>query len=214
MNRQEKLSIITQEKLIAIIRSNMQSNVSIIIEALVDSGIKALEVTSNTAGFSEEIIKARQKYPTVLIGAGTITNVGLAQKAVEAGAQFIVTPNTNREVVACAHENELPVLMGALTPTEICNANEAGADAVKLFPGGIENMGIPYYKSIKGPLSNIDLYAVGGIGLHNIKEWFEAGIQGVGVGGSLTTLNENNTVEDIRKTAKKMLEIIEEFKRK
>ncbi len=213
MNRQEKLAIITQEKLIAIIRSKSQSNVAVIIKALVDSGIKVLEVTSNTVGFSEEILKARKLYPNILIGAGTITNVNLAKKAVEAGAQFIVTPNTDASVVAYAHKNELPILMGALTPTEICTANEAGADAVKLFPGGIENIGIPYYKSIKGPLSDIALYAVGGISLNNIKEWFEAGIQGVGVGGSLTALNGNNTVENIQNTAKQMLEIIKEFKR-
>ncbi|WP_010179148.1 bifunctional 4-hydroxy-2-oxoglutarate aldolase/2-dehydro-3-deoxy-phosphogluconate aldolase [Aquimarina agarilytica] len=211
MNRQQKSAFIAQEKLIAIIRSKSQSNVSVIIEALVDSGIKALEVTSNTAGFCEEIKKARLKYPNVLIGAGTITNVSLLKKAIDAGAQFIVTPNTNAEVVTYAHQQELPVFMGALTPTEICAANEAGADVVKLFPGNTQNMGIPYYKAIKGPLSDISLFAVGGIGLHNIKEWFDAGIQGVGVGGGLTSLNENNSIEDIRNTAKQMLEIIKGY---
>ncbi|WP_010521552.1 bifunctional 4-hydroxy-2-oxoglutarate aldolase/2-dehydro-3-deoxy-phosphogluconate aldolase [Aquimarina agarivorans] len=211
MNRQEKLAIITQEKIVAIIRSKSQSNVSMIIDALVESGIKALEITSNTAGFTEEIQKARKKYPNILIGAGTITNVNLAKKAVSAGAQFIVTPNTNSAVVTYAHKNELPVLMGALTPTEICNANEAGADAVKLFPGGIESMGIPYYKAIKGPLSAITLFAVGGIGLHNIKEWFDAGIQGVGVGGDLTALNETNSIANIKNTAKQMLKIVSEY---
>ncbi len=211
MNRQEKLAIIAQEKLIAIIRSKSQSNVSIIIEALVSSGIKALEVTSNTVGFYEEIKKARKQYPDVLIGAGTITNLALAKKAVEAGAQFVVTPNTNTEVIRYAHTHGLPVLMGALTPTEICAANEAGADVIKLFPSAIQSFGIPYYKAIRGPLNEITLFAVGGIGLHNIKEWFQAGIQGVGVGGELTTLDKNNTVDDIKNTARKMISICKEY---
>ncbi|KAA1247864.1 bifunctional 4-hydroxy-2-oxoglutarate aldolase/2-dehydro-3-deoxy-phosphogluconate aldolase [Aquimarina sp. RZ0] len=211
MNRQEKLTLILEEKIVAIIRSKVQSDVNQIIEALASSGIKALEITSNTVGFMEEIKKARAKYPDILVGAGTITNTTLAKQAVDAGAQFIVTPNTNTEVIKYAHLHELPVLMGALTPSEICEAEAAGADVVKLFPSGTENIGIPYYKAVSAPLDNITLFAVGGIGLHNIKAWFEAGIQGVGVGGKLTTLNENNTLEDIRNTAKQMLDIIKNF---
>ncbi len=211
MKRQEKSAIIQQEKLIAIIRSQNQSDVSVIIDTLVDSGIKALEVTSNTTGFIEEIQKARKKHPHVLIGAGTITNVTLVKQAIAADAQFIVTPNTNTDVIAYAHQFELPVFMGALTPSEICTAHEAGADAIKLFPCSIENLGIPYYKAIRGPLDNIPLFAVGGVGLHNLTQWLEAGIQGVGVGGGLTTLNKDNTIEDIRKTAKAMVQIIKEY---
>ncbi len=211
MNRQDKTALIKQEKIVVIIRAKVQSTVQPVIEALVKAGVKVLEITSNTVGFAEEIAKARASFPDILVGAGTVTNTDIAKKAIDAGAQFLVTPNTSKSVVEFAHKHDAPVLMGAYTATEVYNAYEYGADIVKLFPGHTGENSITYFKGIKGPLDTIPLMAVGGINLSNIKDWFEAGIDGVGVGGSLVKLDENNTLEIIEKTAKDMLAIAKEY---
>jgi len=150
-----------------------------LINCLVNAGINALEITSNTPGFEQEIAKARAAYKNTLIGAGTIINTALAQQAIDAGAQFIVTPNTNQAVVELAHRHGLPVLMGALTPTDVANAIEHNADIIKVFPAG--SMGINYFKALTGPFSDVPLMPVGGINLDNLAHWFAAGACAVAV---------------------------------
>ena len=113
-----------------------------------------------------------------MIGAGTVINADLAQKAIAGEAQFLVTPNTDREVAKLGNTSDIPVLMGAMTPTEIVNAMVYGADIIKLFPAG--DLGISYFRSLKGPFDKQAFFAVGGIGHNNIKDWFDAGIDGVG----------------------------------
>ena len=208
MKRQEIVAKIKQEKLIAIVRLKEQGKVSIFVEKLVNANVKVLEITSNTPGYLEEIANARKRYTndSVLIGAGTVTDVGIAKKAIAAGAQFLVTPNTNLEVITIAHQNEIPVVMGALTPTEICTAVHHNADIIKLFPAG--TMGLDYFKSIKGPLNATDFFVVGGIDLSNVEEWMSAGAAGVGLGSVLTNcLESEGTSESLEKT------ILELFKK-
>jgi 2-dehydro-3-deoxyphosphogluconate aldolase/(4S)-4-hydroxy-2-oxoglutarate aldolase len=171
-------------KVIAIVRLKEQNQVADCIDSLVKGGIKCLEITSNTPGYLTELKAAIQHYPEILIGAGTITNTQKAQDAINAGAQFLVTPNTDRHIVELAHQFDIPVLMGAFTPTEINHAMQYGADIVKLFPAGV--LSIDYYKSIRGPLSNIPMIAVGGIDLENASKWLKAGIDGIGLGACLS----------------------------
>lgn len=213
MTRQEIKDIILQEKIVVIIRTKEQAQVAIIVETLIEAGIKVLEITSNTPGFEEEISKFRKKYPEAIIGAGTITIPELAQKAAKAGAQFIVTPNVSKEVVETSHQHGLPVLMGAMTPTEIANASNYGADMIKLFPADKPGLGVEYYKTICGPFDNLHILAVGGIRMNNIEEWFEAGISGVGVGGKLTKLTGNDEADKktIYAAAKEMIEAVKNF---
>ncbi|WP_448248413.1 bifunctional 4-hydroxy-2-oxoglutarate aldolase/2-dehydro-3-deoxy-phosphogluconate aldolase [Thalassotalea agariperforans] len=182
--RENACQLIRTHKLVAIIRLAEQSDVANVVECLVKGGVKILEITSNTPGFTEEISKAKALYPDILIGAGTIINEALATKAIAAGAQFLVTPNTHQGVVNLAHQSGLPVLMGALTPTEIANAHEYGADFVKIFPAGA--MGVKYFNDLSGPFKQIDLIAVGGVNVDNLSQWFQAGAVGVGVGNDLT----------------------------
>lgn len=211
MTRNEIVNGIENEKLVVVIRLQYQNEVAGVIKNLVEAGIKVLEVTSNTPGFSEEISKARQQYPNILIGAGTVINTEIAEKAVAGGAQFLVTPNTNIAVIKIAHKNNIPVLMGALTPTEVCNAHEAGADFVKLFPADI--MGVDYFKSIKAPLNHIKLLAVGGINLENVKAWMEAGAAGIGIGGALTkTVTNTSQLNAVKTRAAQFISEIEKFK--
>ncbi len=182
--RTEFVQRIKQHKLVAIIRLSEQGEVQTTIDCLVEGGVKVLEITSNTPGFAEEISSAREQYPAILIGAGTILNTLLAEQAIEAGAQFLVTPNVSKNIVDCAHNADIPVLMGALTPTEIVAAINANADIIKLFPGG--ELGLEYYRGIKGPFDQVDFFAVGGLGIDNFQAWFEEGIAGVGIGNALT----------------------------
>ncbi|MEH6513117.1 bifunctional 4-hydroxy-2-oxoglutarate aldolase/2-dehydro-3-deoxy-phosphogluconate aldolase [Maribacter arcticus] len=210
MKRAEIVKIIKKEKIVAIVRMKEQLEVPAFINSLIKGGIKALEITSNTPGFSEEIANARNLYSKfgVLIGAGTVTNIEIAKEAIKAGAQFLVTPNTNIEVIKIAHMHDIPVLMGAVTPTEVCVAIENGADIIKLFPAG--SLGINYFKSIKAPLDKIDFFVVGGINLSNIKDWMEAGASGVGLGSVLTqtTIREGD-IKPIESTVKKFIQLIQ-----
>jgi 2-dehydro-3-deoxyphosphogluconate aldolase/(4S)-4-hydroxy-2-oxoglutarate aldolase len=189
---------IISHKLIGIIRLNNSSSVQATLSSLIQGGVKVLEITSNTPEFCLHIELARQQFPAVLVGAGTILRAELATQAIAAGAQFLVTPNVNAQVVEIAHANNIPVLMGAATPTEIGNALAYGADIIKLFPANA--LSIDYYKALKGPFSDTPMFAVGGISINNVAAWLSSGIQGVGVGSELVQeiTSENSMAEHIR----------------
>ncbi len=207
MNRKEITNNIKAEKLVVIIRLKQQEHVPEVVKALVTGGVKVLEITSNTPGYLEEIKRVREMYPDILVGAGTIKNPALATEAIHAGAQFLVTPNTNIDIIPVAHKNGVPVLMGAVTPTEICNAVEEGADVVKLFPSAA--MGIDYFKAVKGPLDTVSFFAVGGIAVESIQEWKDAGTAGFGLGGNLVKPIQNQQdFDDIVALAERVLKII------
>lgn len=186
---------IKQSQLVAIIRLKQQSDVANVLECLIEGGITSLEITANTPGFCEEIKNARQKYPDALIGAGTVVNASLAKQAIDAGAQFLVTPNTEKSVIEVAHAHGVPVLMGALTPTDIANCINYNADFIKIFPAG--SFGIKYFKDLQGPFSGVPLMPVGGVNIDNITDWFEAGAVGVGVASDLC--RPTNTAQEREK---------------
>ncbi|WP_396600595.1 bifunctional 4-hydroxy-2-oxoglutarate aldolase/2-dehydro-3-deoxy-phosphogluconate aldolase [Algibacter sp. R77976] len=194
MRKEKILNILLEEKIISIVRLKNGDLAPKVIDNLVKGGIKVLEITSNTPNFDIQITAARKKHPDILIGAGTVTTPELAQIAIKAGAQFLVTPNTNRAIVNETIKASIPVVMGAFTPTETANAISYGADIIKLFPAG--QMGISYYKSLKAPFSGIKFFAVGGIDLDNTEAWLDAGIDGLGLGSSLVQ-SEINTTEEL-----------------
>tara|TARA_R110002096_G_scaffold137098_1_gene290185 strand:- start:188 stop:817 length:630 start_codon:yes stop_codon:yes gene_type:complete len=197
MKKENILNILLEEKIISIVRLKNGELTPQVIYNLVKGGIKALEITSNTPNFDIQITAARKKHPNILVGAGTITTLKLAQIAIKAGAQFLVTPNTNKATVEESIKADIPVIMGAFTPTETANAVLYGADIIKLFPAG--QMGISYYKSLKAPFSDTKFFAVGGIDLDNTEEWLNAGIDGLGLGSSLvkTDINTNEELNNI-----------------
>ncbi|WP_426431507.1 bifunctional 4-hydroxy-2-oxoglutarate aldolase/2-dehydro-3-deoxy-phosphogluconate aldolase [Winogradskyella sp. HB-48] len=212
MKRQEIVAFIKSERLIAIVRTKEQEKVPEIIEALVQGGIRVIEITSNTPGFLNEISKARERYATskILIGAGTVTNKVIAEQTIKSGAQFLVTPNVNQKVLAIANQYDIPVAMGALTPTEICTAVDFGADIVKLFPAG--NLGVKYFKSVKSPLDDVCIFAVGGIDFSNIEEWIAAGVSGFGLGSALTKAKYGEEVECVKINTERFVKIKKEAK--
>lgn len=209
MNKKQKIiDRIIAAKLISIIRLKEQATIQPAIDALVAGGIQVLEITTNTTGFAKEIEKARNRHPDSLIGAGTVVNADLAKRALDGGAQFLVTPNTNSEVAELCKTKSTALLMGAMTPTDVANAQAYGADIIKLFPAG--DLGISYFKSLKGPFDSVPFFAVGGVNQENIKDWINEGIDGIGLGSSLVKSDVRTDADftEITALAQKFIKLI------
>lgn len=149
------------------------------------AGLTAMEVTMNTPDAEKIVAEYRPAVPSgKLLGMGTIRNLEEARRAVAAGAMFLVTPNLDLSVIEYAKAETIPIVAGALTPTEVYTAWAAGADLVKVFPCGA--MGGPQYiKDLLGPFDHLRLVAVGGVSLANLPDYFAAGAAAVGVSTSL-----------------------------
>ena len=189
--------LIRREKLFAILRGVKRDQVVNTARALRRGGIKLLEVTFNhddSHGVEETLEclnRIREALSVDIIpGAGTVLTADQVQLAANAGAQFIVSPNVDQSVIRATKDLGMVSLPGALTPTEILYAHRAGADMVKLFPGG--SLGPDYIKAMGGPLKGIPLVVVGGVDLGNILQFFEAGAVGVGLGSNLVNSQEAN----------------------
>ena len=149
------------------------------------AGLTALEVTMNTPNAEEMVGEYRSAVPDgKLLGMGTIRNLEEARRGVAAGAMFLVTPNLDLKVIEYAREEGIPIVTGALTPTEGYTAWAAGADLIKVFPCGAMG-GAQYLKDLLGPFDQLKLVAVGGVNLANLTEYFAAGATAVGVSTSL-----------------------------
>ncbi len=153
-----------------------------VMQASFEAGLQALEVTLNTPNALRIIESNRGRLPPdKLLGMGTIRNAAEARQAIAAGAMFLVTPNTDVEVIAIARRHGIPVVSGAYTPSEVYQAWSAGAEMVKVFPCP----GPGYIKDLRGPFDEIQLVAVGGVTRENLTEYFSAGAAAVGIGDSL-----------------------------
>jgi 2-dehydro-3-deoxyphosphogluconate aldolase/(4S)-4-hydroxy-2-oxoglutarate aldolase len=182
--RTELLGQLSREKIVAIARGFTLEETLAAAQSLADGGIVFLEATLNTEGALRIISRLREVYgDRMRIGAGTVLDLGQAKEAIAAGAQYLISPNVDEEVIYHGVEQGLEVWPGAMTPTEIVQAYKAGASAVKLFPMG--TLGIGYLKEVRAPLNHIPLIATGGVNLHNIREVFDAGAVAVGMGGKL-----------------------------
>jgi len=186
------LSFIEKERIIAIVRGLAPEHMEGLAEALLAGGISMMEITFNQQrpeAFGETTAAIRllsTKFEgKIQPGAGTVMTESQVQMAFDAGARYIISPNTDARVIKKAKSLGLAALPGALTPTEIAAAYEAGADAVKVFPAG--NLGPDYIKAVKAPLSHIPLMAVGGINERNAAEFLRAGAIGLGIGGNLVS---------------------------
>lgn len=154
-----------------------------IVHAYLKAGLHTIEITMNTPGATEIISKLSTEFHNLNVGAGTVCNMEDYDMAVEAGAQFIVTPILDEAVIRSAVEQSIPIFPGAYSPTEIYRAWGLGASAVKIFPA--TQLGVQFIKDISAPLNQIKLLPTGGVSLDNIKSFFEAGAVGVGMGSSL-----------------------------
>src|ERR1700736_1392784 len=163
MNNIPLQSIINEAPFVAIVRRPKVDPVRC-IEHLFQAGIRLVEITMDTPGAVDILESLRSRIPSdALLGAGTVTDVARAEAALAAGATFIVTPNLNLDVIRIAREHGVPIMPGAMTPTEIWNAAAAGADYVKVFPAS--TLGPGFFREIRGPFAHIPLMATGGVHL-------------------------------------------------
>ena len=173
-----------ESRLVAIVRGISREAAVTAGQGMTEGGIRLMEVTLNTTGAHHIIADWRERHEgQAYVGAGTVLNVQMAREAVAAGAQFLVSPNVDLSVIEYAVEQGVEIWPGAMTPTEIVAAYEAGAKVVKLFP--MASLGIPYLREIKAPLNHIPLLATGGANLDNIAEYYAAGAAAVGLGSAL-----------------------------
>ncbi len=171
-------------RVIAVVRLNSGDQLIQVAQALKDGGITAIEFTIPTPGALDMIKQASAHFgDEVIMGAGTVLDPETARAAILAGAQFIVTPALNLKTIELCHRYGKPIVPGALTPTEILSAWEAGADMVKLFPA--DAMGPAYIKAVLAPLPQIRLAPTGGISSDNAAKYLQAGATALGVGGRL-----------------------------
>jgi 2-dehydro-3-deoxyphosphogluconate aldolase/(4S)-4-hydroxy-2-oxoglutarate aldolase len=184
MKAQQVYELIRQDKIIAIARGVKIDKVVNLAGALLAGGIKMLEVTCNTEGVFKMIKLLREKMAgKMCIGAGTVISVELAEKAVTAGAEFMIAPDTNADVIYYCVKNDIAILPGAATATEILVAKRHGAKMVKIFPAS--SLGANYIKALRGPIDDVDFVAVDGIRPENMAEFFAAGCVAIGIGTSV-----------------------------
>lgn len=208
-NSSSWLQLLRQQRLIAVIRTNQLSLGRQMAQAMAASGIFIIEITWNSADAPKLIYQLRQELPQCTIGTGTILNQEQLQQAIDAGVQFIFTPHVEPALIASAVAADVPVVPGALSPTEIVTAWQAGASAVKVFP--IQAVGgANYIKALQGPLGQIPLIPTGGVTLENAQEFLTAGAIAVGLSGelfpkSLVNAGDWQAIANRAKTLKKQL---------
>jgi 2-dehydro-3-deoxyphosphogluconate aldolase / (4S)-4-hydroxy-2-oxoglutarate aldolase len=176
---------ILQVGIVPVVRASSASEARMAAECVCEGGIPIVEITMTVPG-AIEVIRELAKHTSsqLLVGAGTVLSPETAQRCLDAGAHFLVSPGFNAATVALAVRERVLIMAGALTPTEVITAWDAGADFVKVFPCG-QVGGAKYIKALKGPLPNIPLVPTGGVNLHTAAEFLEAGAAALGIGGEL-----------------------------
>ncbi len=184
MTRAEATQEIERLGVVAVIRMQDPGKLRAVVDALAAGGVRALEVTMTVPRAIEMIREIAPTLPAgFLFGAGTVLDAETAHRVIDAGAQFVVSPVFRRAVIDACHQRDVPALPGCLTPTEILEAWEAGADIVKVFPA--TTFGPGYLKDVRAPLPQVKLMPTGGVTLDNAGEWIRAGAVAVGVGSAL-----------------------------
>jgi 2-dehydro-3-deoxyphosphogluconate aldolase / (4S)-4-hydroxy-2-oxoglutarate aldolase len=182
--RNEVIDLLTRPGVIAVVRARSREQVFPLTEALIAGGLLAIEITMTTPDAIGAIADASRAFGSnALIGVGTVLTGKVAQEAITAGAEFVVSPITRAEIVEAAHAADRPVMLGAYTPTEAQTAFEAGADFIKLFPA--DGLGPAYIKALRAPLPHLRIVPTGGVDLETMAGFFQAGCAAVGVGSSL-----------------------------
>jgi 2-dehydro-3-deoxyphosphogluconate aldolase / (4S)-4-hydroxy-2-oxoglutarate aldolase len=183
MNKAAILQKLNNEKVIALIRADDPSGLLDCARALATGGLTSIELTMTTPGAIRLLEKATAEMPEFLFGLGTVLDAETARAGILAGAKFIVTPALRPDVITLCQRYSVPVFSGALTPTEVVNAWECGADAAKIFPA--EFFGPAYIKSLKAPLPQVEFVPTGGVTADNVGDFIKAGAFATAAGSSL-----------------------------
>ena len=178
------LNLLQQHRIIAVVRADNAAIAREIALAAAAGGIKLIEIAWNTDRAESLIPKLQQELPDCKIGAGTVLDIDSAERAIACGCSFLFTPHTNLDLISKGLENNVPVIAGALTPTEILTAWQAGASAVKVFPIKVVG-GVDYLKCLQPILCDIPLIPTGGVTLQNAAQFLAAGAIAVGISSDL-----------------------------
>jgi 2-dehydro-3-deoxyphosphogluconate aldolase / (4S)-4-hydroxy-2-oxoglutarate aldolase len=210
MKKQEILEKVKQLGVLAVIRGPSPELTVQMVDALVAGGVIGIEITYSTPNAEEVVSALSSRYgDRILLGMGTLVDPAQAESAKAAGAQFLVSPVCEPELVKAMAATGLLTMAGALTPTEVLQAYRLGSDVVKIFPGSLT--GPQYIKALKGPFPYIPVMPTGGVNASNVAEWFAAGVVAVGAGSELCPpkLAKEGKFEEITRIAADFFQIVQ-----
>jgi 2-dehydro-3-deoxyphosphogluconate aldolase/(4S)-4-hydroxy-2-oxoglutarate aldolase len=212
MQKAEVLKSLRKIGLVPVLRAESAAQALALADAIAAGGVNVLEVTMTVPGAIQVMRKLAEARPDILIGAGTVLDAETARMCILEGAKFVVSPALNLKTIELCHRYSVPVLPGALTPTEIVTAWEAGADVIKIFPASALG-GAKYLKSVKAPLPQVEMIPTGGVSLASAAEFLEAGAFALGVGADLVNLKAiaERRPETITENAAKYLALVRKF---
>jgi len=215
MDKREIITQIEETGLVPVVRASSADEAMKAIDAIKEGGISVLEITMTVPGAVRviEAVAAKNDGSTI-VGAGTVLDAETARVCMLAGAQFIVSPALNLDTIAICNRYSVPVMPGALTPTEVVTAWTAGADFVKVFPAGSVG-GASYIKNLKGPLPHIKFIPTGGVSLKTAADFIKAGASALGVGTDLVDVKAIRAGEAhvVTERAKQFVQIIQEARK-
>jgi 2-dehydro-3-deoxyphosphogluconate aldolase/(4S)-4-hydroxy-2-oxoglutarate aldolase len=213
MQKQQVLRMCREIGLVPVLRAESEQQALALADAIAAGGVTVLEVTMTVPGAIRVMRRLAEERPDILIGAGTVLDPETARMCILEGAQFVVSPALNVKTIEMCHRYGIAVLPGALTPTEIVTAWEAGADVVKVFPASALG-GAKYLKSVKAPLPQVEMIPTGGVSLATAEEFLEAGAFALGVGADLVNPKAivEGKPETITESARKYLAIVKKFR--
>jgi 2-dehydro-3-deoxyphosphogluconate aldolase / (4S)-4-hydroxy-2-oxoglutarate aldolase len=197
---------------VPVIRASSADEAARVIDAIAEGGIDVFEITMTVPGAVGLIQDIGTKYgDSAVVGAGTVMDPETAERCIDAGAQFVISPSLNLDTIAACRAQGIAVMPGALTPTEIVTAWNAGADFVKVFPAEALG-GATYLKNLKGPLPHVKIIPTGGVSLANAADFIRAGARAVGVGTELVNLDaiRAGNPDLIKERARQYLQIVKE----
>lgn len=211
-SRKEIVERVMEAKAVAVLRLREPKKVAPVVRALYEGGIRGIQISMTVPHAIELIAECAQEFgDQIVLGVGSIVDSETARQAIEAGADFVVSPVFKLEVLQTSLSLNKPCFPGAFTPTEIFNAFQAGADIVKVFPANI--LGMDFFKEISAPLPHLKLMPIGGVSLSNAGDWLKAGACTVGIGSSLVNSvaikDENYWI--LTQNAKKLMKSIERW---
>jgi len=210
MSKSQTINQIIQTGLIPVIRAESSDIAMRAIDAIREGGVSVLEITMTVPGAVRVIEEvAKRLGDDAIVGAGTVLDAETARACILAGAQFIVSPALDLETISCCRRYSIPVMPGALTPSEVVTAWKAGADFVKVFPANALG-GPSYIKALKAPLPQIELVPTGGVSLKTAANFIKAGAAALGVGSDLVDTKALRTGNDkvITERARQFIEIV------
>jgi 2-dehydro-3-deoxyphosphogluconate aldolase / (4S)-4-hydroxy-2-oxoglutarate aldolase len=213
MQKSEVLRSLREIGLVPVLRAESEAQALALADAIAAGGVTVLEVAMTVPGAIRVMRQLAEDRPDILIGAGTVLDPETARMCILEGAQFVVGPALNTRTIEMCHRYDIAVLPGALTPTEIVTAWEAGADVVKIFPASALG-GAKYLKSVKAPLPQVEMMPTGGVSQATAVEFLEAGAFALGIGADLVNLKAiaEGKPEIITESARKYLAIVRKFR--